>query len=56
MICLTSKFQVGSSNNGCRKLEDFRKPGEENISEVILQTRYDFFHNKRFYKLSQIYE
>lgn len=37
-----------------RKLEDFRKPGENNVSENILQTRYDFYHDKRFYKLGII--
>ena len=39
-----------------RKLEDFRKEDEGRVKKNVLETRYDFFHNKRFYKLGQIYE
>ena len=38
-----------------RKLEDFRREGETKVSEQILQTRYDYHHNKRYHKLYEIY-
>jgi len=60
--CSTSKYEVTDSHiitvlycHG-RKLEDFRREGETNVSQNILQTRYNFFHDKRFYKLGQIFE
>ena len=37
-----------------RKLQDFKKEGERKVHPEVLQTRYDFFHNKRFYKLGEI--
>ena len=40
----------------CRKLEDFRRSDEKRAHPEILQTRYDFHHNKRFYKLGEIYK
>ena len=38
-----------------RKIEDFRRAGENNINEEILQTRYDFHHSKRTFKLQELY-
>ena len=37
-------------------MDDFIKDNERRgtVSKEILQTRYDFFHNKRFYKLGEI--
>lgn len=37
-----------------RKLSDFKKEGERKVHPEVLQTRYDFYHNKRFYKLGEI--
>ena len=38
-----------------RKLEDFKREGETRVAKEVLQTRYDFHHNKRFYKLGEIW-
>ena len=37
-----------------RKLEDFRRDGENKINQEILQTRYDFYHSKRIFKLQEL--
>jgi len=34
-----------------RKKEDFRRPGETRVSDEILETRFNFHHDKREYKL-----
>ena len=39
-----------------RKLNDFVEEGEKKVPEKILQTRYDFHHNKRFYKLGELWK
>ena len=41
---------------GGRKLQDFVEEGEKKVPEKILQTRYDFHHNKRFYKLGELWK
>lgn len=38
-----------------RKKEDFRREGEKKVSDEILETRYNFHHDKREYKLGEIY-
>jgi hypothetical protein len=37
-----------------RKKEDFRR-GNEKVSEEILQTRYQYHHERREFKLREIY-
>ena len=54
----TSKFRNDSPITDVltsyRKLQEFKKDGERKVSPDVLQTRYDFYHNKRFYKLGEI--
>ena len=58
MISLTSKYPIDVSItvglHPCRKMADFKRPGERNVKEEVLETRYEFHHNKRFYKLGEI--
>ena len=51
-ICITAQTYT---LHVFRKLEDFRREGETKVSEQILQTRYDYHHNKRYHKLYEIY-
>ena len=37
-----------------RKLDDFRRDSETKVNEEILQTRYDFHHSKRIFKLQEL--
>mmetsp|Transcript_10922 Transcript_10922/g.13793 ORF Transcript_10922/g.13793 Transcript_10922/m.13793 type:complete len:123 (-) Transcript_10922:4141-4509(-) len=47
-------LEIDSDDILDKKLEDFRREGERNINEEILQTRYDFHHSKRIFKLQEL--
>lgn len=36
-----------------KKVDDFRKPGKKEPNEIV-QVRFDFYHERREYKLLQI--
>jgi len=48
-------LEIDSEDLLDKKVEDFRRRGENSINKEILQTRYEFHHSRRTFKLQELY-